>query len=113
MAQEFFRNYKGTISPILKGVALTPKSSGEGLSANAAGRELKSGSHQGLRQSMNLKKAELIVEEFNKVALVESAEVVLNSEGDWSIRITATFRDLSMASRVLGTARAEEDFGTM
>ena len=62
---------------------------------------------------MDLREAKLVVEEFHKLALVESAEVVLNSEGDWSIRITATFRDSSIASRVLGTARAEEDFGTM
>jgi hypothetical protein len=62
---------------------------------------------------VDLREAKLVVEEFHKLALVESAEVVLNSEGDWSIRITATFRDSSIASRVLGTARAEEDFGTM
>ena len=62
---------------------------------------------------MNLKNAELIIEEFNKLALVESAEVVPNSEGDWSVRIIATFSDSSIACKVLGTARAEEDFGTM
>lgn len=44
--------------------------------------------------------------------LVESAEVVLNSKGDWSVRLIATFRDSSIASQVLGTARIEEDFGT-
>jgi hypothetical protein len=61
---------------------------------------------------MNLNNAEWITEEFNKLALVESAEVVLNSEGDWSVRITATFGDSSIACKVLGTTRAEEDFGT-
>ena len=66
-----------------------------------------------ITQSMNLKNAELITEEFNKLALVESAEVVPNSEGDWSVRIIATFSDSSIACKVLGTARAEEDFGTM
>jgi hypothetical protein len=61
---------------------------------------------------VDLREAKLVVEEFNKLALIDSAAVVANSEGDWSIRITATFRDLSIASKVLGTARAEEDFGT-
>ena len=75
--------------------------------------QLKSSTHQGLRQSMNLKNAELIIEEFNKLALVESAEVVANSEGDWSVRVTATFGDSSIACKILGAARAEEDFGPM
>lgn len=61
---------------------------------------------------MNLEKAESIVEEFKKLAIVGSAEVVSNNEGDWSVRLMATFRDPSIASKVLGTARAEEDFGT-
>jgi hypothetical protein len=61
---------------------------------------------------MNLESAESIAEEFKKLALVESAEVVANSKGDWSVRLTATFRDASIASKVLGTARAAEDFGT-
>ena len=62
---------------------------------------------------MDLEEAKLVVEELSKLALVESAEVVPNSQGDWSVRLTATFRDLSIASKVLGTARVEEDFGTM
>jgi hypothetical protein len=61
---------------------------------------------------MNLENAESIVEEFKKLALVDSAEVVANSEGGWSMRLIATFRNSSIASKVLGTARAEEDFGT-
>ena len=61
---------------------------------------------------MDLKKAELIIEEFNKLGLVESAEVVANSDGDWSVRVTAKFRNSSIACKVLGTARAAEDFDT-
>jgi hypothetical protein len=59
---------------------------------------------------MTLTDAESIVDEFNKLTLVEYAEVVAKSEGDCSVRLTATFRDSSIASKVLGTARAEEDF---
>jgi hypothetical protein len=61
---------------------------------------------------MNLKNAELIIDEFNRLALVHYAEVVPNSEGDWSVRITATFGERSIACKILGAARAEEDFGT-
>jgi hypothetical protein len=43
--------------------------------------------------------------------LLPRLEVIANSEGDWSVRLTATFRDSSIASKVLGTAKAEEDFG--
>jgi len=35
---------------------------------------------------MTLADAELIVDEFNKLTLVECAEVVENIEGDWSVR---------------------------
>jgi hypothetical protein len=61
---------------------------------------------------MTLTDAESIVDEFNKLTLVESAEVVLNSKGDWSVRLIATFRDSSIACKVIGAARIEEDFGT-
>jgi hypothetical protein len=61
---------------------------------------------------MNLESAESIVEQFKELGLVESAEVVANRKGDWSVRVTATFRDSSVASKVLGTARVEEHFGT-
>ena len=57
---------------------------------------------------MNLESAESIAEEFKKLALVESAEVVANSKGDWSVRLTATFRDASITSKVLGTARPKK-----
>lgn len=57
--------------------------------------------------------AELTVEEFKKLALVEFAEVVANDQGDWSVRLIATFRDSSIASKVLGAARTEQDFGNL
>jgi hypothetical protein len=60
---------------------------------------------------MTLTDAESIVDEFNKLTLVESAEVVANIDGDCSLRLIATFRDSSVASKVLGAARIEEDFG--
>jgi len=60
---------------------------------------------------MTLDDAESIVYEFRKLTLVESAEVVANINGDWSVRLIAIFRDSSIASRVLGTARMEENFG--
>jgi hypothetical protein len=60
---------------------------------------------------MTLTDAESIVDEFNKLTLVEYAEVVAKSEGDCSVRLTATFRDSSIACKVLGAARIERDFG--
>jgi hypothetical protein len=60
---------------------------------------------------MTLKDAELIADEFRKLTLVESAEVVANTDGRWSVRLIAIFRNSSIASKVLGTARVEEDFG--
>jgi hypothetical protein len=60
---------------------------------------------------MNLENAESIVAEFNKLTLVESAEAVANIEGDCIVRLIASFRNSSVASKVLGAARIEEDFG--
>jgi hypothetical protein len=61
---------------------------------------------------MTLKDAELIADEFRKLTLVESAEVVANTDGHWSVRLIAIFRNSSIAYKVLGTARVEEDFGS-
>ncbi|MGA8655350.1 MAG: hypothetical protein WB586_04315 [Chthoniobacterales bacterium] len=61
---------------------------------------------------MTLKDAKLIADEFRKLTLVESAEVVANIDGHWSVRLIAIFRNSSIASKVLGTARVEEDFGS-
>jgi hypothetical protein len=59
---------------------------------------------------MTLKDAKLIADEFRKLTLVESAEVVANIDGHWSVRLTAILRNSSVASKILGTARVEEDF---
>jgi hypothetical protein len=60
---------------------------------------------------MTLKDAESIADEFRKLTLVESVEVVANIDGHWSVRLMAIFRNSSIASKVLGTARVEEEFG--
>lgn len=70
-------------------------------------------SEEAVRFPVDLGEAKSVVAEFSKLAILESAEIVPNAQGDWSVRLTATFRDLSIASKVLGTARAEEDFGTV
>ena len=62
---------------------------------------------------MTLQEAEFIVHEFKKVTVIQSAEVVPNIDGDYSVVVTAIFRDLSIAAKTLGIARAEEDFGNM
>lgn len=62
---------------------------------------------------MTLQEAEFTVHEFKKVTVIQSAEVVPNIDGDYSVLVTAIFRDLSIAAKALGIARAEEDFGNM
>lgn len=61
---------------------------------------------------MTLTDAESIVDELNKLTPIGSAEVVATIDGDCGVRLTSTFRDSRVASKVLGAARIEEDLGT-
>jgi hypothetical protein len=60
---------------------------------------------------MTLQQAEFTVHEFEKMTVIQSAEVVPNIDGDYSVLVTAIFRDLSIAAKALGIARAAENCG--
>ena len=51
---------------------------------------------------MTLQQAEFTVHEFEKMTVIQSAEVVPNIDGDYSVLVTAIFRDLSIAAKALG-----------
>jgi hypothetical protein len=59
--------------------------------------------------------AEFIANEFNKLASVQSAEVVSNVDGDYSVLVTRTdgrraiSRDLDTAEEALAVVKIEED----
>jgi len=65
---------------------------------------------------MTLQEAEFIANEFNKLTSVQSAEVVPNVDGDYSVLITRTdgrravFCDLDTADGALRVVKIEEDY---
>src|SRR5260370_22275811 len=67
-------------------------------------------------QSMTLQEAEFIANEFNKLTSVQSAEVVPNVDGDYSVLITRTDGrravscDLDTADGALRVVKIEEDY---
>ena len=66
---------------------------------------------------MTLQEAEFIANEFDKLTSVQSAEVVPNADGDYSVLITRTDGrravscDLDTADGALRVVKIEEDYG--